>query len=123
MLNASITLGVMAIVVTLLVGLLSAFPLSSGLNDSANYSTDTGDTQTLNTGDVKKAGDLIMLNYTDLINDIASFQNDPSLERAEVRKNIFRNYAQNVANQFQVLDRTLSGKLNELAPQVDGNSE
>lgn len=117
MLKASITLGVIGMVVTFLVAVLGAFPLSSGASNADIYPNDD------NANSVERAGDMMLSSYTDIINDLVSFQDNPSLERAEARKNAFINYAQNTEERFKVFHQTLGSKMDELTQMDPAETE
>jgi hypothetical protein len=103
-----------ALVVTFLIGLFSVFPLGSTASEAANFSSDTEGTQTIDVDSVEEVAELFLLSYQDLIEDIVSFQDDPSLDRAESRKRTFIAFAQDVMARYQDFTRELREKLDEL---------
>lgn len=108
MVTASITLSIIAVVVSFVLGALGAFPLSDG--------TTIGDALPGTDGSekVQTAADGLLLGYTDIINDLASFQKDPDLARAEARKEAMFRYARELLGQYEGFSGTLSASLDDL---------
>ena len=118
MFGTGVTLSVMAVVVTFLAGVFGAFPLVGGASD-ADYVTGTQNSETLDFGAVEEVGDMMLLSYTDIIDDLVSFQNDPSLKRAEDRKRIFVEFAQVLTGQFEAFSNAMQGEMDELIAEAD----
>ena len=102
MLQASITLSIIALVVAFLLGLLGVFPLV-GVADE----TDSDNS-------VEAFGERFEFCYTDLIDDLVSFQHDPDLQRAEARKRAFTVLAEDMIGQYKTFSEDLGGMLDGL---------
>ena len=122
MVKVGVTIGAIMLVITFMLGVLGAFPLSSGANGAIQYTSVTDEEESLDVDAVEEVGDLLLLSYTDLIDDISSFQHDPSIERAESRKNAFRDYADDLVTRFQDFASTLRVKLDELTAEAQEES-
>ncbi|MDD5094326.1 MAG: hypothetical protein PHV74_08120 [Dehalococcoidia bacterium] len=122
MVNTAVTFGVIAIVVAFLFSLLAAFPLSSGALDMANPTGD-GESTPQGIDGVEGVGDMLLFSYNDIITDIASFQDNPDLARAEARKNAFIGLAQNLGGQYKDFSQTLRGDMDELIAEADSESD
>lgn len=107
MATASIALSIIAVVVSFVLGALGAFPLSDGSTVGDALEGAGG------SGNVQAAADGLLLGYTDIINDIASFQKDPDLARAEARKEAMFRYARELLGQYEAFSGTLSGSLDD----------
>ncbi len=105
MVSASITLSIVAVIVSFILSVLGAFPLSDGttVGDALPNADDSSK--------VQSAADGLLLGYTDIINDIASFQKDPDLARAEARKEAMFRYARELLGQYEGFSGTLSATL------------
>ena len=117
MVKASIILGVIVLVGILSIGLFVAFPLGGTASEATDSLSDTESAQIIDIDGIEEAADLFLLSYQDLIEDIASFQDDPSLGRAESRKNAAIDLAQDLIVRFQTLASELRGRLDELTLQ------
>ncbi|MBM3132379.1 MAG: hypothetical protein FJZ95_05035 [Chloroflexi bacterium] len=117
MVAASITLSVIAVVVSFILGVLGAFPLSDGSTIGSATPGDDKGSSTFSSADVQRAGDSLLLGYTDIISDIASFQKDPDLERAEARKRAMIEYAEGLLGRYEGLSDDLTAEMDELAPR------
>lgn len=120
MVTASITLSVIAVVISFILGVLGAFPLSDGSTIGSAAPGDDGGSSTFDSANVQQAGDNLLLGYTDIINDIASFQKNPDLERAEARKRAMTEYAEGLLGRYEGLSNDLSDKMDELTLQQPG---
>ena len=108
MIKASITLAIVTTVISFLMSALSMFPLTSAANENNAASTEEG---------IDQVGERFSLCYKDIINDLASFQEDPSLERAEGRQAEFTNYARNLMGQYEDFTNGLRDKLDTMTIQ------
>ncbi|MDY6911625.1 MAG: hypothetical protein SVM79_04630 [Chloroflexota bacterium] len=102
MLQASITLSIIALVVAFLLGLLGVFPLV-GVADEVEADNS-----------IEAFGERFEFCYTDLIDDLVSFQHDPDLQRAEARKRAFTGAAEEMIGQYQAFSEELSAMLDDL---------
>jgi len=110
MINGSITLAVIAIIVGFLISILGAFPLTSAASiDSSNESD----------SDIEQVGERFTVCYKDIINDIASFQDDPDLERANERKETFTSFAQDLMERYETFADGLRNKLDTITAPVN----
>ncbi len=107
MIKASITLAIMTTVISFLMSVLSTFPLTDEASEN-NAAADEG---------IDQVGEQFSLCYKDIINDIASFQKDHSLERAEDRKVEFTGYARNLMEQYEEFSDGLRDKLDTMTIQ------
>lgn len=123
MLGTGVTFGVMAVTVAFLAAILGGFPLTGQAGDINSYSTDIEATDTLNTNDVQELGDSLLLSYTDLIDDIVSFQDNPSLERAEQRKNEMIGFAKILTGEFQSFSDSMKGEMDDLVAEANAEAE
>ena len=120
MVGTGVTFGVMAVTIAFLAAMLGGFPLAGEAIDGiGTYSTDIETSNTLNIDDVREVGDGLLLSYTDIINDIASFQDNPSLERAELRKNEMIGYAQILTGQFKSFGDSMQEEMDDLVAETD----
>ncbi len=122
-LGAGVTFAVITAVVAFLVTLLGAFPLSDGAIDTPNYSGNNGDTESLDVEGVEAVGDMMLLSYTDIISDLVSFQDNPSLERAEARKEAFVNLAESFVGSYREFSHTMQGDMDELIAEGEALAE
>ena len=99
--KAIFVLGLVSLVVTFVIALLGAFPLSSAVGDSAIFPNNYENARVLDLEAVEEAGERFSSAYKSLALDIVSFQHDPSLERAEDRRHEFVSYAQQVTQLYQ----------------------
>ena len=115
MVGASITLSVITVVLSFIIAVTGSFPLG-------DISGETGDPSgEFDTADVEKAGQQLEASYCAIISDIASFQKNPDLERANARKEAFTEFAQSLVGQYQDLSEELQTDLDDLIAQ--GNEE
>ena len=108
MIKASITLAIVTIVISFLMSTLSMFPLTSEASENKVASTEEA---------IDQVGEQFSLCYKDIISDLASFQKDPSLERAEERKVEFTSYARNLMKQYDDFTNELRDKLDTMTIQ------
>ncbi len=106
MIKASITLAVLSIVLSFLMSTLSAFPLTTKATTNSESSNITGGAE--------QVSKQFTLCYEDLINDIASFQDDPSLERAEARKEAFTDFARDLTGRYEGLSKEFGNRLDTI---------
>ena len=121
-LGAGVTFAVIAAVVAFLITLLGSFPLTDGAIDTASYAG-TEDSESLDVEGVEAVGDMMLLSYTDIINDLVSFQDNPSLERAEARKEAFVNLAESFVGSYQDFSHTMQGEMDELIAEGEALAE
>jgi len=135
MVGASVTLSIITIVISFLLGVLGTFPLSGGGSDGNSQQVDnppavTEDSSEFDATGIEEVSGQFLTCYTDIIDDIASFQENPSLERAEARKEQFTQFAQEMIGKYQGFSGEMQGKLDELTSQAnqgtsnaEGNTE
>ena len=105
MINGSITLAIIAMIIGFLVSILGAFPLNSTANVDSSSESDP---------DIEQVGERFTLCYEDLINDLASFQNNPSPERADERKEAFTSFAQDLMERYETFADGLRNRLDQI---------
>lgn len=115
MVGASITLSVITIVVAFILGVFNTFPLD--INIDEDYAVD--ESEDFDETAAEEAIKRIELSYNAIISDIASFQKDPDLERAEARKEAFTGFAQELVGKYQDLSDTLQADLDGLIEQAN----
>lgn len=113
MVTASITFSVITIVVSFILGILGAFPLTDGA--VADRQDGDGEPSNISEG-MGQVSEGFMVCYTDIINDIASFREDPDLERAEARKEAFRQFAEGLVHQYEGFGERMEGMLDSVIP-------
>ena len=110
-------LSVLAMVGSLLVGILAGFPVSdSGLlpsQEDAVAGEIFGD-KSVRLGATKFAGV-----YTSVLDELASFQRHPDSRRAEVRWQEMTEYALTAADSLNTFANMFEGKLRELTAEGD----
>ncbi len=112
--GAALVLGLVSLVVVFIIGILSAFPLDSTAGKAAIPPGNHTDTQDFSVDAVEEAGERFLFSYNSIIEDLVSFQRDPSLERAEARRDAFVGYASHVQQRFAGLSRELRERLEQL---------
>ena len=113
MIGASITLSVVVTVISFILAVTGSFPLG----DVGNGSGDPSDE--FSTADVEEAGRRIEASYCAIIEDIASFQKDPDLARAEARKEAFTEFAQGLIGDYKDLSDELQTDLDDLIDEAN----
>lgn len=104
-------LSLLGLILTFLATALGGFPLSPA-PDSANPSEYT----------VQDVGNRFLSVYYAVVEDIASFQDDPSVERALARSDSFMGYGQSVAQDYQDFSSQLIqnwGQLSDSPPVTE----
>ena len=119
---AVLVLGLISLIVTFLIGVLSAFPLSGAAVDTSIPPSATESTLSLDVEAVEEVGERFSTAYHSLLEDIISFQHDPSLARAEARRDEFVSYAQQVIQLNQDFAQKLGDKLDGLTLQSNEES-
>lgn len=117
MVGASITLSVITVVVSFILSVTGSFPLGDISGEADNPSGE------FNTADVEEAGKRLEASYCAIIEDIASFQKNPDLERAEARKEAFTEFAQSLVGQYKDLSDDLQTDLDNLITQANDEIE
>ena len=121
--KAILVLGLVSLVVTFLIGLLGAFPLNGAADDATIQATGVENTSRLDIAAIKEVGERFSFAYHSVVDDIASFQQNPSVEQAEARRQAFVGYAQLASQRYQDFAETLQDRLDELTIQSnDGSS-
>lgn len=115
MVGASITLSVIAVVITFILGVLGSFPLGNGdeYDSSGGYDP----------AHIEEAGKRLELSYTGIIEDIASFQKDPDLERAEARKEAFTEFAESLVGEYKEFSEDMQLQMDDLISQSNEEAE
>ncbi len=114
MIKASIVLAIISIVLSFIMGVLDAFPFADAANSGQEYMHVSGDSDHP-AGEVVAVSNQFSLCYRDIIEDIASFQDNPSLERANARKEAFTGYAEELKGSYEGFAEDLSRKLDTVA--------
>jgi len=104
MVGASIVLSIITAVACFAMSALGEFPLSQGGSLDAALGEDQGQS-------VQDVGEGFLLCYTDIIEDLASFQHDPSLERAEARRDAFIDLARSLIGKYRDLSQEAASRL------------
>ncbi|MCL0063919.1 hypothetical protein M1N83_01755 [Dehalococcoidia bacterium] len=120
--GAALVLGLVSLVVIFIIGILSAFPIpapgqgqvDSITGEAAIPPSNHQDTQGFSVDAVEEAGERFLFSYNSVIEDLVSFQRDPSLERAEARRDALISYAGNVQQRYQGLSHELRKRLDQL---------
>ena len=113
MVGASITLSVITVVISFILSVTGSFPLGDVGSEGGDPSGE------FNPADVEEAGQRLEASYCAIIEDIASFQKNPDLERANARKEAFTEFAQSLVGQYQDLSEDLQTDLDELIDQAN----
>jgi hypothetical protein len=119
--GAALVLSLVSLVVIFIIGILSAFPMDSTAGEVAVPPGNYQDTQDFSVDAVEEAGERFLFSYNSIIEDLVSFQRDPSLERAEARRDALIHYAGNVQHRFQDLSHELRERLDSMASSNDGS--
>ncbi len=110
------SLGILGIVVAFLVGVLSGFPtLDMPLPGPASAQDEAYSVEA-----VHQAAGLFAGSYMSLVNEIASFQQDPDYERAELRRQQMVAYGQSLMPRLQGLEQQLQGEAQRLGTPTPG---
>ncbi|MFP3975016.1 MAG: hypothetical protein ACLFVK_02200 [Dehalococcoidia bacterium] len=127
--KAFIVLSLIWLITGFIIALLGAFPLNTtassvslGSTNDTFYSGSANDTSypgsANNTAYVQaraeEAGELFTSSYEAVVNDLMSFQNNPSLQKAEARRDTFTAYGQTAVKSFETLAKGLRDKLDNL---------
>ncbi|MCL0090113.1 hypothetical protein M1O54_07195 [Dehalococcoidia bacterium] len=112
--GAALVLSLVSLVVIFIIGILSAFPIDSTTGATAIPPSNHQDTQNFSVDAVEEAGERFLFSYNSVIEDLVSFQRDPSLERAEARRDALISYAGNVQQRYQGLSHELRKRLDQL---------
>ncbi|HAZ31911.1 MAG TPA: hypothetical protein DCY61_04355 [Dehalococcoidia bacterium] len=121
--GAALVLGLVSLVVIFIIGILSAFPIDSTTGEAAIPPSNYQDTQDFSVDAVEEAGERFLFSYNSVIEDLVSFQRDPSLERAEARRDALISYAGNVQERFEGLSHELRERLDQLTTSSKEGSE
>ena len=113
MTGASITISIIAIVTSFLIGILSSFPLGA----EGEFNSAPNEDSEFDSSGIEEVGERFEVSYSAIINDIASFQRDPDLERANARKEAFRGFAQQLIGEYKDFSDELQVQLDELTSQ------
>lgn len=127
--RAFIVLSLIWLITGFIIALLGAFPLNttassvspgstndtfcSGSTDDTSYPGSANNTFRVQAR-ADEAGESFASSYKAVINDLMSFQKNPSLERAEARRDTFTAYGQAAIKSFQSLAKGLQDKLDNL---------
>ncbi len=110
MIKISITFAILSLILSFLMCALGEFPLATTAVTDSEHSNAIG----YGPRGMEQVGDRFEVCYKDIINDIASFQDDPSLERAEARKEAFTGYAGDLADRYKGLAEGLGERLDSI---------
>ena len=121
--GAALVLGLVSLVVVFIIGILSAFPIDTAIGETAIPPSNCQDTQDFSVDAVEEAGERFLFGYKSIIKDLVSFQRDPSLERAEARRDALIGYASNVQQRFKGLSHELRERLDQLTSSGEEDSE
>lgn len=111
-----IPLGIAGMVVAFLTMVLSGFPITGGVD--INQPMAQPETDDLDIEAVEEMGNRLSFVYCSIIEDIASFQSDPSVARANARRDEFVGYSKTLATRYQEFASQLQDKLDVLALDV-----
>ncbi len=113
--KAILPLTIVGTVVAFLVAILAAFPVQgiavaqSRVDvNNANFSKQS----------VEEAGNKFSSMYASVVDDLLSYQKDPSYERAEERRQAVTSYGEFLVNEFHILADSFQNKLDELTNGV-----
>ena len=113
--KAIVALGIIMLVLGFLSSVLSDFPLE-GINASPNDPTEDDE---FSIEAVEATSAKVGSMYALIIEDIASFMDDPDLNRAEQRRQEMTAFASNFAEQLDGLAGALQTKLGEIVPDYE----
>ena len=111
-----------------LAGMVAAFlirVLGGGAVDAAPSAIEAGAPveEAYNSESIDQVAELFSNRYMSVVDEIASFQADPDLHRAEARRQEMVFYGGMLADAFQAFAVTMQGGLEELAAQSEGQLE
>ena len=109
-------------------GMVAAFlmrVLGGGAVDAAPAVIEAGVPieEAYNTESIYQAAELFSDKYMSVVDEVASFQTDPDLGRAEARRQEMVSFGGTLANAFHAFAVTIQGDLEGLAVQPDGQLE
>ncbi len=116
--KAFAVLGLLGLIMTFLVTLMSGFPLNAA-PDNVSASSNDENTNDFNVNTVQEAGNQFCSLYCSVVEDITSFQHDPSIERAVARRDAFFEYGQNAAQDYQDFTSELIERFSQLSESTD----
>ena len=114
--SSIVPLGLIGLVVAFLGTLFNGFPLP-GVDGSSIDTSEiaaSGDMEA-----VEEVGDRFAFAYCSIIGDVASFQTDPSLERANARRDEFVGYSKALIDRYKDFTVQLQSELDNLALEAD----
>ena len=113
--TALVPISVAVMVLTFIMGLLGGFPVSGGvIGDTATGPLEPGNGMEV----VLDVNDMVFRSYTSVVEDVASFQGNPDLARAEARRELIVLYANTLSAGFRELERQLRQQLEELTADL-----
>jgi len=121
--GAALVLGLVSLVVVFIIGILSAFPIDTASAETVIPPANFQNTQDFDPDAIEEAGERFFFGYKSIIKDLVSFQRNPSLERAEARRDALISYAGNVKRSFTGLSDELRERLDQLTTSGEEDSE
>ncbi len=112
--TAILPLGIIALVVGFLIGVLGYFPI--GADSSSSVDAQTADGNGFSTEAVEEMGSRFLSGYTSVVEGLMSYQKDPDYERAERDREAMTAYAKAIVPEFKGLADELKDKLDALTP-------
>ena len=109
-----VNLGMIAMVLTFLLGILSAFPGRSDATTTAQVQQVEAASDEFSIDLVEVVGGLLGGSYMSVIDDVSSYQTDPNFERAESRRQEFSEYSDVLVGEFEGLVDELTSELDDL---------
>lgn len=109
-------LSIAATIIGFLGIILNGFPLNVSAGVSATEPPPAG----IDVAAVEQVGENLFSMYSMIVTDIASFQEDPSLEKARSRRDAFVDYGQTLTGQYRGLVSQLKEDLAQLLPGAAG---
>ncbi len=111
--------GLIGLIITFLTTVLNGFPLSA---TPLNTGTSLSGTDSLDVNNVQQVGNQFLSMYCSVVEDIASFQQDPSVERAVARRDAFLKYGKDTASNYQTFTTELTENFNQLNQGISEES-
>lgn len=132
--KALLVLSLIWLITGFIIALLGAFPLNttassvslgstndtfySGSANDTSYPGSVNDTSHIQAR-AEEARELFTSSYEAVVNDLMSFQDNPSLEKAEARRDTFTTYGQTAVKSFEALAEGLRDKLDTITEPLN----
>lgn len=115
-----VNLGMIAMVLTFLLGILSIFPGRSDAAMTAQAQQVEAAPDEFSIDLIEVVGGLLGGSYMSVIDDVSSYQTDPSYERAESRRQEFSAYSGVLVGEFEGFADELTSELDALETDQAG---